>query len=81
MKFLTANLFLFSSVIGKEVAEGHCPFKPGEIKSKVKDTLDYNRIQGQWINYFDEKDLTNRFLCMSAKFMVFDENKPNELSF
>ena len=28
---------------------------------------------------FDEKELTNNFLCLSANLSVIDDNKPNEL--
>jgi hypothetical protein len=47
----------------------------------MKDKLDLTKIQGQWINYFDEKELKNKFLCMGAKLLIFDEQKPQELSF
>jgi hypothetical protein len=47
----------------------------------MKDQLDLTKIQGQWINYFDEKELKNRFLCMGAKLLIFDPAKPEELSF
>lgn len=47
----------------------------------MKDNLDLTRIQGQWINYFDEKELKNKFLCMGAKLLIFDQDKPKELSF
>ena len=74
-------LILGMGVNSKDVNDGYCPYKPGEVASKVKDNLDLKRIQGQWINYFDEKELKKKFLCMGAKLLIFDEKVPNELSF
>ena len=77
--------FLLACAVGalsaKEVEDGRCPMQPGEVPSKVASNLDYYKIQGPWINLFDEKDLADQFLCMSAKFVQFDESKHNELSF
>ena len=47
----------------------------------MKDNLDLTKIQGQWINYFDEKDLKNKFYCMGAKLLIFEPENPKELSF
>ena len=49
--------FLASSALSKEVEDGRCPFRPGQINSSVSDDLDLTRIQGKWINIFDEKEL------------------------
>ena len=38
-------------------------------------------IQGKWINLYDEKELKDQFLCMSAKLLQFDDNNEKELSF
>lgn len=44
--------------------------------------LDYQRLSGNWINLYDERDNTNNFLCCSAKFTQVDPvNTPNVLTF
>jgi hypothetical protein len=47
----------------------------------MKDNLDLTKLQGNWINYFDEKELKNKFLCMGAKLLIYDPDQPQELSF
>jgi hypothetical protein len=54
--------------IGKEVEEGPCPHKPGAILSAVRETFDPARAAGPWINTYDEKELTNQYLCMGVNF-------------
>ena len=71
----------FAACNAKEVEDGRCPMQPGEVPSKVASDLDYYKLQGPWINSYDEKDLANQFLCMSSKFLQFDETKKNELSY
>ena len=65
--------FLFLPILGqaKEVADGRCPQFP---VSTVKDSLDIDKIQGEWIAYYDEKELTNQFLCMGIKLKKLDAN-------
>lgn len=53
----TKLIILASAALAKEVEDGRCPFRPGQIKSEVDDSLDLSRIQGKWINMFDEKEL------------------------
>jgi hypothetical protein len=33
------------------------------------------------MNTFDERELKDQFLCMSAKYLIFDEKHTNQLSF
>ena len=33
------------------------------------------------MNLYDEKELTNQFLCKSAKFIIYDEKTPQAMSF
>ena len=76
-----AVLALVGLATAKQVEPGKCPISPDEIPSKVRYTLDYSKLQGQWINYYDEKELAQQFTCMSAKFLQFNEQKKYELSF
>ena len=48
---------IFASTLAKKVADGKCPFKPGEIRTFQAKNLDYVKIQGYWIHYYDEKEL------------------------
>mmetsp|Transcript_17043 Transcript_17043/g.26329 ORF Transcript_17043/g.26329 Transcript_17043/m.26329 type:complete len:81 (+) Transcript_17043:2-244(+) len=77
----TTLLALTAPVAAKDVADGRCPFGPGQIKGAVDDSLDLRRIQGQWITMYDEKELANQYLCMGAKFLQFNDKDPQELSF
>jgi hypothetical protein len=43
--------------------------------------IDMKAIQGKWINLYDEKELKDQFLCMSAKLLQFDDENDKELSF
>jgi hypothetical protein len=38
-----------------DLKEGHCPYKAGDIVSKVKDTLDTHKLMGPWMNIYDRK--------------------------
>ena len=66
---------------GKDVQDGRCPHPIGSIKGKMSEGLDMKAIQGKWINLYDEKELKDQFLCMSAKLLQFDDNNEKELSF
>lgn len=57
----------------RDIDNGPCPFKPGDIKSNVAGSFDTEKIQGPWINAYDEKELTDRFLCMSVNFKSLDD--------
>lgn len=52
----------------REVEEGPCPHKPGVIQSAVRESFDPARAVGPWINTYDEKELTNQYLCMGVNF-------------
>jgi len=60
---------LATSTQAKEVEDGRCPMQPGEIASRVAQSLEYKKLQGSWIDLYDEKELADQFLCMSAKFL------------
>ena len=60
--------FLLGLALAKEVQEGRCPFAPGTLKSRVETSLDYSKMYGNWINIYDEREITNSFLCLSAHF-------------
>ena len=45
----------------------------------MSSNLDLKKIMGPWMIIYDEKELTNNFLCLSANLSVIDEGKPNEL--
>lgn len=60
---------LVGAAFAKEIADGKCPFRPGEVQSKVKADLDYSKLQGMWINMFDEREIKDHFLCMSLKLL------------
>lgn len=79
MKFLFLFQTLVAYAFSKDVANGTCPFRPGEIKSNVSTNLDLKKILGPWMIIYDEKELINNFLCLSANLSVIDESKPNEL--
>lgn len=49
--------------------EGKCPFRPGDLKSKLNETLDLKRLNGTWKIIYDEKKLNDRFSCLSVKFI------------
>ena len=55
------------------IKAGHCPHKPGEIVSKVKDTLDLKKLYGIWKVYYDEKFLNHNFTCMGTKFIPLQD--------
>ena len=57
----------------KEVGDGRCPYMPGEIPSKVSKEFDLKLLEGNWINVFDEREMSDNFLCLSARFTVDPE--------
>lgn len=58
---------------------GHCPYKPGDIKSKVSN-FNFTRMTGIWKVAYDEKELTQNFTCMGARFDEFDSKPADHLS-
>lgn len=46
---------------------GKCPYQPGELNSKVADTLEMSRLYGIWKIAYDEKHLNRNYTCMGAK--------------
>ena len=78
MKTLSLAALLLLGCQAQDVEDGHCPFQPGEIKGAVNDSLDVSKIQGQWINTLDEKQLKDQFVCMGSK---FQERTKKHLSF
>ena len=69
--YALAALFLQSAA--KEVGKGRCPYMPGEIPSKMSKEFDMKLLEGNWINVYDEKDMADNFLCLSARFKVDPE--------
>jgi len=49
--------------------EGKCPFRPGDLKSKLNKTLDFKRLNGTWKVIYDESKLNDRFSCLGIKFI------------
>ena len=36
------------------VEPGHCPFKPGDLKTELSDSFNPHNLEGPWINLVDE---------------------------
>ena len=49
--------------------QGKCPYKPGDIQSKVGASFDFQKMEGIWKIIYDERALNDNFTCMGAKFM------------
>lgn len=79
-RFVTSLLLGTATIQAKDIEDGFCP-KMGSINSRVAESLDLARLQGEWTILFDEKELINQFICLSVRFLQFDPNKANELSF
>lgn len=59
---------------GSNYLIGKCPYAPGDLESKVKDTIDLRLMAGPWINIFSEKDYNKALKCLGYKFDHFDDN-------
>ena len=69
-----AAILLFAlPSMARDVERGLCPHRPGDVKSAVSGSFDPERIAGPWINAYDEKELTNQYLCMSVNFKPLDD--------
>ena len=55
----------------KPIEEGRCPHF---LKVEGPKSLDTEKLLGSWINYYDEKTLTEDFECVSAHLKKLDTN-------
>ena len=76
---LTASFIIgaVTAIRPSGLREWHCPYLPGELKSKVT-ALDVQRLKGVWINLWGEKQ--DQHTCMGTKFENIDGNGANSLS-
>ena len=59
--------------------EGHCPYKPGDIKVVKK--VNAELLHGTWINIYDRKHLNDHMKCVSLSFedyMSVDDDEPGK---
>ena len=69
----------FSNNIGLKKTNGGAVVIRCDIGFETQSPSGSVKIREQTI--YDEKDLIQKFICMSSKFLIHDESKPNELSF
>lgn len=53
---------------------GHCPYKPGALRSKV-DNFNFTELAGIWKVVYDENSMRENFTCPGVRFDPYD-NKP-----
>ena len=71
LTLLLAALQGYTEAFQYDVKEGHCPYKPGEIKSHAVHLNDLGFLEGPWINVFDRKELNENIKCYSVDFMNY----------
>lgn len=49
------------------IKPGRCPYKPGELKSRVKDSLKPEKLDGVWRVIYDGKEMNQNFTCQTLK--------------
>ena len=45
------------------ILPGHCPYKPGDLKSKLGQSFNITKLEGVWRTIYDEKALNERYSC------------------
>lgn len=82
MKLLNILSFLFPVVVmGAVSRDGHCPYKPGELKdlfnNKSVDNFSWEKITGHpWMTLFDDVAITSdSWTCPSVRFDQMGDNK------
>ena len=51
---------------------GHCPKKPGDLKSKLSEDFDMSKLEGVWRTIYDEKDLNGKYACQTVRLTAAD---------
>ena len=69
MKYLSTTLALLAPLRAADdfdgVKAGRCP---GPVGSNIDHTFSLDRITGSWINFFDEREYKDQYLCQSCRF-------------
>lgn len=66
----------FKSNLGMK--EGHCPYKPGDIKVDMVAKINAELLHGTWINIYDRKHLNDHMKCVSVAFEDYHEDRDED---
>ena len=58
---------------------GHCPYKPGALRSKV-DNFNFTELAGIWKVVYDENSMKENFTCPGVRFDFYDNNPSDHKS-